>query len=216
MANSNAITSLGIDQILLTTARGVIRAQQAMDASSLASEIAIREAGLDERYGFAAHWYTIPELDFALRLAFRVSSSGAIETDMVDADYQSRYGFDVQASSTLTTKILAVPAPESRGISLRHELEVQQIAGRIKKVVEAWDRADTPRFVVRYRAFATQGYAGGLWQVLLLDTIEGGLQLRAWIAIDDATREVLRLWTDTDAKLEPPAPTPGPAPEVNP
>ncbi len=206
MADSHAITSLGIDQILLTTARGVIRAQQAMDASSLASEIAIREAGLDERYGIAARWYTIPELDFALRLAFRVGSGGSIETDMVDADYQSRYGFDVQASSTLTTKILAVPPPEGRGISLLDEFEVQRIAGRIKKIVEAWDRADTPRFLCRYRAFATQGYAGGLWQVLLLDwAADGSTLLRAWIAIDDATREVVRLWTDLDAKLEKPS-----------
>lgn len=215
MADSHAITSLGIDEILLTTARGVIRAQQAMDASSLASEIAIREAGLDERYGISARWYTIPELDFALRLAFRIGAGGAVETDMVDSDYQSRYGFDVQASSTLTTKILAVPPPEGRGISLRDEVEIQQIAGRIKKIVEAWDRAETPRFLVRYRAFATQGYAGGLWQVLLLDAVESGALLRAWIAIDDATREVLRLWTDTDAKLEPPPPAPAP-PEVQP
>jgi hypothetical protein len=212
MADSHAITSLGIDEILLTTARGVIRAQQAMDASSLASEIAIREAGLDEQYGISARWYTIPELDFALRLAFRVGSGGSIETDMVDADYQSRYGFDVEASSTLTTKILAVPPPEGRGISLCDERDVQQIAGRIKAIVEAWDRAETPRFLARYRAFASQGYAGGLWQVLLLDSTDSGTLLRAWIAIDDATHEVVRLWTDADPKLDPPPPTPPEAP----
>ena len=84
---------------------------------------------------------------------------------------------------------LAVPPPEGRGISLLDERAVQQIAGRLKKIVEAWDRADTPRFLVRYRAFASQGYEGGIWQVLLLDwTAEAGTLLRAYVAIDDATR----------------------------
>lgn len=213
MADDHTITSLGVDEILLTSARGLIRAQQAMDAASLENELRIREAGLDERFGVSATWFSIPELELKLHLAFNISERGEVQTELVDADYQSRYGFSVQASSDLHTKFVAVPPPEGRGISLLDEPEVLRRVGRIKSVVEAWTRADTPRFVVSYRAFANQGYAGGLWQVILVDQLNtGGTTLRAWAVFDDASGDVLRLWTDVEPQLEPPPPEPRPEP----
>lgn len=197
----NSADALGIDEILLSTARGLLQAQRAMDTTSLAAERRLREAGFDNRHGWTASWYTIPELDLDLRLALNVGSAGEVHTDIVDADYQSRYGFDVQASSELRTKFVAVPPPQSQGINLLDEADALRNIGRIKRVVEAWDRAHAPRFVARYRAFASQGYAGGIWNVLLVDRrIGGGLSLRAWVALDDQTGDVLRLWIGSGEK----------------
>lgn len=221
MSNGNGDTrsdvpALPVDEILLNVAQSVVRAQQAMDSASLATEIQLREAGLDEQLGLTAQWYTIPELLFDLRLAFEVSDRGDVTTQLVDADYQSRYGFSVKASSELTTRIVAAPPPEGRGPSLLDERFVLQRAGRIKRVVEAYDRADSPYFVVRYRAFAPRGYAGGLWYALLMDRdVDGQASLRALVVVDDATEKVVRLWTDDEpAAWTPPAGAPDADPDT--
>lgn len=189
------VEAFGIDEILLSTARSLLQAQRAMDATSLAAERRLRELGPGESHGWTASWYAIPELELDLRLALGVGSSGEIHTDIVDADYQSRYGFDVEASSELRTKFVAVPPPRTQGISLLDEAEVLRRVGRLKRIVEAWDRADAPRLIARYHAFTDQGYTGGVWNALLLDRrMRGGLSLQAWVAIDDRTGDVLRSW----------------------
>jgi hypothetical protein len=214
MAAADAIAALPVDELLLGAARGVVRAQQALDAASLASELRLREAGLD-RLGLTAHWYSIPETDFRLRLAFEVTQQGEVRTHLVDADYQSRYGFNVKASSDLHARIVALPPVAGGGLSLLEADAVVRAAGRLKRVVEAWDACDTPRFVARYQAFAASGYDGGLWTVLLVDrTAAGETRLRALVAIDDASGEVLRLWTEPapPAGFAPHAPAPPAAP----
>lgn len=188
--------TLPVEDILVNVAESVVEAQQALDTASLASEVRIREQELD-KLGLKSHWYTIPELDFDLRLAFEIGDRGELETEMVDADYQSRYGFNLKASSLLQTRIVATPPGEVAGLSLLDERFVLERAGQIKKIVEAYDRADTPHFAVRYRPFSRTGYDGGLWYALLLDTLATGeTRLRALVAVDDASREVVRLWTD--------------------
>jgi uncharacterized protein involved in exopolysaccharide biosynthesis len=208
-AKPSDVPSLPVDEILLNVAQSMVRAQQALDSASLATAVEIRAAGLDEQLGLQPRWYTIPELLFELRLAFEIGDRGEVTTQLVDAAYQSKYGFSVKASSDLTTKIVATPPPEGRGLSLLDERTVLRSAGRIKRVVEAYDRADAPYFVIRYRAFVTQGYAGGLWYVLLMDrSAEGQAGLRALVVIDDASARVLRLWTDTEPPVEEGAPPP--------
>jgi len=195
-------TVFPVEDILVSVADSVAEAQQTLDQASLATEVRIREQGLD-RQGLQAHWYTIPELDFDLRLAFEIGDRGELKTEMVDADYQSRYGFNLKASSLLRTRIVATPAGESAGIALLDERTVLRTVGRIRTIVEAWDRADTPHFVTRYRAFSPQGYDGGLWTVLLLDTEPTGKPaLRALAILDDASGEVVRLWTDEEVRVE--------------
>lgn len=190
------IPSLPVGDILLNVAESLVKAQQTMDQASLAAELRIREQELD-KFGLKASWYTIPELDFDLRLAFELDQRGELKTQMVDAEYQSKYGFNVQASSLLQTKIKAVPPGEAEGLSLLDEKTVLKRVGQIKKIVEAYDRADTPHFLVRYRAFTPHGYTGGLWYVFLMDTLETGQRkVRALAVMDDATTDVIRLWSD--------------------
>jgi hypothetical protein len=192
----NVVSSLPVGDILLNVAESLVKAQQTMDQASLATELRIREEELD-KFGMKASWYTIPELDFDLRLAFELDHRGELKTQMVDAEYQSKYGFNVQASSLLQTKIKAVPPGEAEGLSLLDEKTVLKRVGQIKKVVEAYDRADTPHFLVRYRAFTAQGYNGGLWYAFLMDTLETGQRkVRALAVMDDATGDVIRLWSD--------------------
>ena len=189
------VVSLPVEEILLNTAHSVLEAQRVLDAFSLEQEVRIRQEGLD-KLGLAASWYSIPELTFELKLAFELGNRGELKTQMVDAEYQSRYGFNLKASSLLKTRIVATPATEPAGLSLRQTREVLQRVGQLKKVVETYDAADTPRFEVRYRPFVTSGYAGGLWYVWLVDTASTGeVAVRALIVVDDASGEVLRLWT---------------------
>ncbi|MES1241367.1 MAG: hypothetical protein ABUT39_07095 [Acidobacteriota bacterium] len=190
------VVSLPVEEILLNTAHSVLEAQRVLDAFSLEQEVRIRQQGLD-RLGLAASRYSIPELTFDLKLAFELGSRGELKTQMVDAEYQSRYGFNLKASSLLRTRIVATPASEPAGLSLRQTRDVLEQVGRLKRVVEAYDAADTPRFEVRYRPFVTQGYAGGLWYAWLVDTAAAGeVAARALAVIDDASGEVLRFWTE--------------------
>lgn len=192
-----SIPSLPVEDILVSVANSVVKAQHALDSQSLESEVRIREAELDTQFGLSANWYTIPELDFELRLAFEVGNRGEVTTQMVDAEYQSKYGFNVKASSLLNTKIVATPPAEGSGLSLLDEKQVLQEAGRIKVIVEAYDRAETPYFTVRYQPFSRTGYAGGLWYVLLMDTLLSGKNiLRALATIDDTRGEIVRIWSD--------------------
>lgn len=197
---SSDVPSLPVEDILVNVANSVVEAQRALDSASLESEIRIREAELDRQFGLSAHWYTIPELNFELRLAFELNSRGELETQMVDAEYQSKYGFNLKASSLLQTRIVATPAAEIGGLSLLDQKGVLKRVGAIKRIVAAYARSDTPFFVVRYRPFVQQGYAGGLWYVFLMDALgEGGRTLRALAVVDDASGEVVRLWTDAEA-----------------
>lgn len=190
------VPSLPVGEILLNVAESLVKAQQTMDQASLATEIRIREEELD-KFGLKASWYTIPELDFDLRLAFELDQRGELKTQMVDAEYQSKYGFNVQASSLLQTKIKAVPPLEAQGLSLLDEKTVLKQVGQIKKVVEAYARADTPYFLVRYKAFVPQGYAGGLWYVFLMDTLQTGQRsVHALAVVNDEDGKVIRLWSD--------------------
>lgn len=194
----SGVPSMPVEDILVNVAESVVRAQQALDNASLNSELRIREQELD-KLGLSAQWYTIPELNFDLRLAFEIGDRGEVTTQMVDAEYQSKYGFDVKASSLLQTKIVAVPPGEAAGLSLLDKAFVLKLAGRIKLVVEAYARAGAPYFTVQYRPFVTQGYDGGLWYVMLLDTLlSGKRKLMALVVVDDAEGKVVRIWTDTE------------------
>jgi hypothetical protein len=201
-SKQTGVPALPVGEILLNVAESLVKAQQILDQSSLATEIRIREQELD-KFGLKASWYTIPELDFDLRLAFELDQRGELKTQMVDAEYQSRYGFNVKASSLLQTKIKAVPPLEAQGLSLLDEKTVLKRVGQIKKVVEAYDRADTPYFLVRYRAFVPQGYAGGLWYVFIMDTLQTGQRLvHALAVVNDEDGKIIRLWSSENAAIQ--------------
>lgn len=193
--DTNSVPSLPVEDILVNVANSVVQAQQVLDTNSLNSEIRIREAELDKQFGLSATWYTIPELDFDLRLAFELGSRGEVTTQMVDAEYQSKYGFNVKASSDLNTRIVSTPPAEGEGLRLLDEKVVLKRIGNIKSIVQAYDSAETPYFVVRYQPFSRQGYAGGLWFVLLVDTLlTGQTEIKALAVVDDTTAKILRVW----------------------
>lgn len=195
--NKPSPPSMPIEEILVNVTRGLVQAQHAMDSQSVSSEIRIKQNELDKKYGLSAKWYTVPELSLDLRLAFEISGTGNLTTHLVDARYKSQYEFDAKGSSLLQTKIVAVPPSETLIISLLSEEEVAAKVGRLKKMVEVYNRSDTPSFIIRYHPFTQYGYAGGLWFVLLTDTtVDGQTTVRAVAVVDDTTGEVIRLWMD--------------------
>jgi hypothetical protein len=193
---STSIPSLPVEEILASVAGSVVQAQQTLDEQSLASEVRIREQELDKNFGLSATWYTIPELELELRLAFEVGNKGEVKTQMVDAAYQAKYGFDLKASSLLQSRIVAVPPGEPSGLSLLDKVVVLKKIGQLKNIAEAWGRSDAPHFTVRYVPFVRQGYNGGLWFIKLMDETLAGAEIRALVVIDDATGDIIRLWTD--------------------
>ena len=50
------VPSLPVEEILVNVANSVVTAQQALDSTSLESEVRIREAMLDKQFGFSANW----------------------------------------------------------------------------------------------------------------------------------------------------------------
>lgn len=196
-----SVPSLPVDDILVKLADSLAQAQQALDQASLRSEMEIHQAGLDRQFGMSAKWYAIPELTFDVKLAFEIGDKGEVTTQMVDAAYQNKYGFNLKASSLLQTRIVATPAAEGQGLHLMDAADVLRRIGTVKRVVMASARAAAPHFVAVYRPFSPQGYSGGLWYALLLDALAGGGQhLSALVVVSDQDGQIVRLWTDDEPR----------------
>jgi len=197
--SSTTVPSLPVDDILVRLADSLAQAQQALDQASLRTEMEIHQAGLDTQFGMSAKWYSIPELTFDIKLAFEIGDKGQVTTQMVDAAYQNKYGFNLKASSLLQTRIVAAPAAEGQGLHLLEAAEVLRRIGTLKRVVMAYARAAAPHFVAVYRPFSPQGYSSGLWYALLLDALAGGGQhLSALVVVNDQDGQIVRLWTDDE------------------
>lgn len=194
--------SLPVEELLINVANGVVKAQRRLDEASFATQLRIQEEELDKQFGLKATWYTIPELDFDLKLAFEVDSRGGLQSRMVDPDYATRYGFNVKASSELKTKIVAVPPAQGEGYRMLDKKRAVDIAGRIKRMVERYLESQSPHFAVHFQTLLAPGavgYAGGLWYVLLIDTSSDGKRLsKALCVISDETSEILRYWDEQD------------------
>lgn len=195
----NTVPSLPVENILFNVAHSVVKAQKELDEASLAMAAQIIEEELDTQYGLSAQWYTIPQLDFILKLAFEVASNGKLQSQMVDAEYQSKYGFNVKASSELKTKIMSVPPPGGDNLRLLTKNDVIAKTGQVKKIVLKYLESSTPHFVVRYHPFSTTGYTGGLWFVFLMDIgTEGERSVKALTVISDTSGEIVQIWTDDE------------------
>lgn len=209
-APPTTVPSLPVDDILVKLAESLAQAQQSLDQASLRAEMELHQAGLDQQFGMSAKWYSIPELTFDVKLAFEIGDKGEVTTQMVDAAYQNKYGFNLKASSLLQTRIVTTPAAEGQGLHLMDAADVLRRIGTLKRVVMASARAAAPHFVAVYRPVSPKGYSGGLWYAVLLDALAGGGQhLSALVVVSDQDGQIVRLWTDDEPRAGEPSPAGG-------
>jgi hypothetical protein len=115
-----------IEDVLVSTGRGIARAQAELDMVSIETQRKIDEnddevEGLQEA-GISATWYTIPETEIKLKIAVSVeqetktTSKGKVRNSRLllrtmDATYQNLFGYSHEITSELRAKIVPVPRP---------------------------------------------------------------------------------------------------------
>jgi len=118
-----------LGDLIAAVGRSVAEAQQAMDDQTIEHFRTIYADGNGafdalRSIGYQPTWYQIPEATAEIAIALTAStststSSGAAPKRLaiygapVDAAYQSKYNFNVQATSSLKFRVVPVPPPTS-------------------------------------------------------------------------------------------------------
>lgn len=121
-----AALSAPLGELIAAVGRGVADAQQALDAGSLAllqqiyGEADTPMLAALRQIDYRPTFYVIPEVESEMTVAVSMTGQGSTRLYMapVDAEYQSRYGYDIRAASKIRFKIVPVP-PSTRAEQLR-------------------------------------------------------------------------------------------------
>lgn len=117
--------SAPLGDLISSVGTGVAEAQRALDTSALQTLqdlYANSDNHLLQSIGYRPTWYQIPEVEASISVALTLSGSVeqrgagprtagrvAMYAAPVDGSYSQRFGFDVEASSTLRFKVVPVP-----------------------------------------------------------------------------------------------------------
>ncbi len=157
--------SAPVGDLIASVGRSMAEAQQAMDAATIANfkEIYSEDGEAFEalrKLGYRPTWYQIPEVSAEVKLALTVS--GAKETQStggggrpvlksairlyanpVDATLTNKYGFNYQASSKVTFRIVPVPpSAAAEGMQVVPKLEgitLSEAEARLRELGIAWE-----------------------------------------------------------------------------
>ncbi len=214
MSNGDAqriaeLLSTPLEQLLVSLGSGIGRAQAELDRHAIATQEMIDEHEVLSQYGLEATWYQIPstQLELKMSIAMELPSKPPAppvgETVLglphwlqlprlwaqpVNARFVNQFGFDVQAASTVTLQIVAVPPPgPARGgepASTRDAIFA--VARPYLFPKEDTTQAPSGRVTINFNAGA------GAWYVVQSEESEGTVTLRALVKIDDASQAVLK------------------------
>lgn len=128
-AGVSDVLAAPLGDLIAAVGRSVAEAQQAMDDQTIEHFRSIYADGSAafealRAIGYQPTWYQIPEATAEIAIALTASTSGsaasgtspkrlAIYGAPVDAAYQSKYNFNVQATSSLKFRVVPVPPPTS-------------------------------------------------------------------------------------------------------
>lgn len=119
-----AAASVPFGDLIASIGGGIAEAQEALDQSTLDRVLALLD-GDDERtallrtLGWRPTWYHIPEAEANIQLTLSIDGTASgttrpkLRVTPVNARNSSRYGFDLQLSSSMRFKIVPIPAPEA-------------------------------------------------------------------------------------------------------
>ena len=115
-----------IEDVLVSTGRGIAKAQAELDKTSIEIQRKIDEDDEDVEglrdAGINATWYTIPETEIKLKIAVSVeqktetTKKGSARNSRLllrtmDATYQNVFGYSHEIASELRAKIMPIPRP---------------------------------------------------------------------------------------------------------
>jgi hypothetical protein len=117
-----------LGDVLAKVGEGVAQAQRAMDLNSLATQTLIDNDPVLSEYGLQATWYHMPEVTLELKMSLtlkretKTDASGRVRQAKLsllaaphNARVQNTLGLDVQGTSTVTARIVSIPAPPRPG-----------------------------------------------------------------------------------------------------
>ncbi|MCB0557067.1 MAG: PASTA domain-containing protein [Phaeodactylibacter sp.] len=140
--------SAPLHEMILSVARGVADAQQAMDMRTIEAykDLYGGDDGLRRQLqalGYQPTWYRIPELNAEMTISLSISEHSDIHGNAeigspegirplkmyaapIDANYSNRYNYDIKAASKISFKIVPVP-PSAQAEQIR---VVPQLKGK--------------------------------------------------------------------------------------
>lgn len=121
--NISDLVAAPIGALIAAVGRGVAEAQQALDQHTIDTLQALSDAEdgklrLMRQLGYQPTWYRIPEVEAEMTLSLSIGASGESSDGAplklygatVDATYANKYGYNLQAASTVRFKVVPVPA----------------------------------------------------------------------------------------------------------
>jgi hypothetical protein len=218
------LISAPLEELIVALGSGIGRSQAELDRNSIETQRRIDEDPVLAQYGLQASWYQIPRTQLELKInvsmqqleaggqtgvspapppiagarpfvaGLRLASVPRLRVEPVNATYQNRFGFQVEAASTMTLEVVPVPPPGPVATAVPQLTvdEVLEIASEAKML-------DTPSQAVLYsesgagwRTAANFNAGMRSWFVLQTREQDDSVRLRALVKIDDQSGEVLK------------------------
>jgi len=201
------LLSVPLEELLVALGEGIGRSQAALDRYSIETQRLIDEDPVLAQYGLEATWYQIPSTQLELKVAVQVQSATSSSdagpvprTDLVrpelgrlpklwlqpvNARFQNQFSYDVQAASTVSLSIVAVPPPGPAAASTptRSADEVLALPAVQKALVSDADARTTVNF----------NPGGRAWYVLQTKEQGGQTTLLVLVKVDDETGAILKV-----------------------
>ena len=208
MSNGNAaeqiadLISTPLEELLVALGSGIGRSQAALDRHSIEIQRLIAEDPVLSQYGLEATWYQIPTTQLELKIAVAIeqpaspptppSSTGGLFTKLpviwaqpVNARYVNQFAYDINAASTVTLSIVAVPPPGSATAVQPTMQEADVLAAATPHLFLDAAGAVAPRLTINFNPGARA------WFVTQTDETTDPPTLRSLVRVDDQTGTVL-------------------------
>jgi hypothetical protein len=207
------LLSTPLEQLLVALGSGIGRAQAELDRHSIQTQAMIDEHEVLSQYGLEATWYQIPSTQLELKMSVAMeqprepSRAPAVMGEPLElglperlkrlprlwaqpasARFVNQFGFDVQAASTVTLQIVAVPPPgAARGAEPSATRDaIVEIARPHLLPKEDMSQPPSGRVTINFNPGARA------WYVVQSEESEGTVSLRVLLKIDDETRAILK------------------------
>jgi hypothetical protein len=193
-----------LEELLVALGEGIGRSQAALDRHSIETQRLIDEDPVLAQYGIEATWYQIPSTQLDLKVAVQMEhvAAGAQPspgTDVlrpalgqlprlwvqpVNARFQNQFAYDVQAASTVSLSIVAVPPPGAASASTPTKSADEVLA--LPAVKAALSTDGDIRTTVNFNPGARA------WYVLQTKEKDGETTLLTLLKIDDESGTIVK------------------------
>ena len=213
------LISTPLEQLIVALGSGIGRSQAELNRHSIETQRQIDEDPVLSQYGLQATWYQIPTTQLDLKVAVAMQEhpdpqapaapavpAGGIRgigpllavprlwLQPVNALYTNRFNYDVNASSTVTLSIVAVPPPGQAAAGTPTMAEADVLAASLPDLVTTGTPpAPDPalRLTVNYNAGAQA------WYVVQTREVDGEMTLVRLVKIDDRTGQVVKTMAES-------------------